>query len=63
MTELSRRKFLKTSGVAIGAGMLPFLKAMPAQAANGVVVAVMGQTINSLDIHRSGTNRPAIRWR
>ena len=59
MTELSRRKFLKTSGVAIGAGMLPFLKAMPAQAANGVVVAVMGQTINSLDIHRSGTNRPS----
>ena len=64
MTELSRRNFLKVSGGAatasITASMLPFLKALPASAATGdVIVAVMGQTINSLDIHRTGTNRPS----
>lgn len=60
MTAPSRRDFLKTGGVAVGAAMLPFLKSMPASAASGdVIVAVMGQTINSLDIHRTGTNRPS----
>ncbi len=60
MTAPTRRDFLKTSGVAMGAAMLPFLKAMPAGAATGdVIVAVIGQTINSLDIHRTGTNRPS----
>ncbi|MFT4795455.1 MAG: peptide/nickel transport system substrate-binding protein [Paracoccaceae bacterium] len=60
MTAPTRRDFLKTGGVAVGAAMLPFLKAMPASAATGdVIVAVMGQTINSLDIHRTGTNRPS----
>ncbi|MFT6887930.1 MAG: peptide/nickel transport system substrate-binding protein, partial [Paracoccaceae bacterium] len=60
MTAPTRRDFLKTSGVAMGAAMLPFLKAMPASAATGdVIVAVIGQTINSLDIHRTGTNRPS----
>ncbi len=40
--------------------MLPFLKVLPADAAGtDVIVAVTGQTINSLDIHRTGTNRPS----
>ncbi len=60
MTDLSRRKFLSTGATVLGASMLPFLKAMPASAATGdVIVAVIGQTINSLDLHRSGTNRPS----
>jgi len=60
MPDLSRRSFLKTSGATIGASMLPFLKALPASAAtDDVIVAVMGQTINSLDLHRTGTNRPS----
>ena len=60
MTELSRRGFLQQAGVAIGAASLPFLRALPADAANSdVLVAVNGQTINSLDLHRTGTNRPS----
>ncbi|MHC0053830.1 ABC transporter substrate-binding protein [Actibacterium sp. D379-3] len=58
MTVSSRRDFLKLGSGVIGASMLPFLKALPAQAAGGdVLVAVTGQTINSLDLHRTGTNR------
>lgn len=55
----TRRSFLKlSSGAVLGAGMLPFLKAIPAHAqAAETVVVVTGQTINSLDIHRTGTNR------
>ncbi|MGP1256901.1 MAG: ABC transporter substrate-binding protein [Kiloniellales bacterium] len=55
----SRRSFLKMSGATLaGAGLLPFLKVLPAQAqATETVVVVTGQTINSLDIHRTGTNR------
>jgi|TARA_Y100000815_G_scaffold272036_1_gene299968 peptide/nickel transport system substrate-binding protein len=54
----SRRDFLKYGSGVIGASMLPFLKALPARAAGGdVLVAVTGQTINSLDLHRTGTNR------
>lgn len=55
----SRRSFLKISGATLaGAGLLPFLKVLPAQAqATETVVVVTGQTINSLDIHRTGTNR------
>ena len=38
--------------------MLPFLKSMPAHAQGAdVLVVVSGQTINSLDLHRTGTNR------
>lgn len=58
---MDRRNFIRTAGAAgLGAGMLPFLKALPAsaQAADTVVVAI-GNTINSLDLHRSGTNRPS----
>lgn len=55
----SRRSFLKMSGATLaGAGLLPFVKVLPAQAqATETVVVVTGQTINSLDIHRTGTNR------
>ena len=58
---MDRRNFIRTAGIAsLGAGMLPFLKALPAsaQTADTVVVAI-GNTINSLDLHRSGTNRPS----
>lgn len=41
-----------------GASMLPFLKAMPALAqGSDTLVVVTGQTINSLDLHRTGTSR------
>ena len=54
----SRRQFLEAGGSVLGAASLPFLKVLPAQAgARDVVVAVTGQTINSLDLHRTGTNR------
>ncbi|MGV6848932.1 MAG: ABC transporter substrate-binding protein [Marinibacterium sp.] len=58
MTDISRRRFLRTG--ALGAAALPFLRALPAHAGGGdVLVAVNGQTINSLDLHRTGTNRPS----
>jgi peptide/nickel transport system substrate-binding protein len=54
----SRRDVLKFGGAAVGAAMLPFLRVLPAEAATaGVLVAVTGQTMNSLDLHRTGTNR------
>jgi len=58
---MQRRTFLKTAGAAtLGAASLPFLKSLPASAApSGVAVVAIGQTINSLDIHRKGTNRPS----
>ena len=57
---MQRREFLKT-GTVLGAGTLPFLRSLPVEASShgGVAVVVMGQTINSLDIHRKGTNRPS----
>ena len=52
----SRRDFLKMG--AAGASVLPFLKVIPASAAGSdTIVVVTGQTINSLDLHRSGTSR------
>lgn len=56
-----RRDFLKTAGAAaLGANLLPLLKILPAEAApGGTAVVVHGETINSLDIHRKGTNRPS----
>lgn len=59
--ETSRRSFLKAGGATVlSASMLPFLKSLPASAAGSdVIVAVTGQTINSLDIQRTGTNRPS----
>lgn len=55
MSSLNRRAFLAS---AAGAGMLPFLRVLPANAQSGdTLVTVFGQTINSLDLHRVGTNR------
>jgi len=58
---MDRRDFLKTGGaVAVSAGALAFLRHTPAEAApKGVLVVVTGETINSMDIHRKGTNRPS----
>ncbi|MEM7377426.1 MAG: ABC transporter substrate-binding protein [Pseudomonadota bacterium] len=54
----TRRNFLK-AGMA-GASLLPFLRSLPAAAAGSdTLVVVSGQTINSLDLHRTGTNRPS----
>ena len=56
MTDFNSRRHLLKAGAA--ASILPFLKAVPAAAdGSDTLVAVMGQTINSLDLHRSGTNR------
>lgn len=52
----SRRNFLKMG--AASASVLPFLRAMPAAAqGSDTLVVVTGATINSLDLHRSGTSR------
>jgi peptide/nickel transport system substrate-binding protein len=59
---MQRRDFLKgTSAAALGVGILPFLKALPAsaQTSGDTLVVVTGTTINSLDLHRTGTNRPS----
>ena len=58
---MRRRDFLKTAGVAAGASVLPFLKYLPAHAAgdSDTLVVVTGNSINSLDLHRKGTNRPS----
>ncbi|WP_404401928.1 ABC transporter substrate-binding protein [Pelagibacterium halotolerans] len=56
--SISRRSFLQT-GAALMAG-LPFARAIPAMAAPlDTLVIATGQTINSLDLHRTGTNRPS----
>ncbi|MGD8808580.1 MAG: ABC transporter substrate-binding protein [Gammaproteobacteria bacterium] len=56
-----RRDFLKTAGVTAGASVLPFLRFLPAEAASrkDTLVVVVGHGINSLDLHRKGTNRPS----
>lgn len=52
----TRRTFLK-SGAAL-LGTIPFARALPAHARGGdTLVAVSSQTVNSLDLHRTGTNR------
>lgn len=60
---MQRRKFLKTLGAATaGAAVLPFLRYLPAAEAAGgsdTLVVVAGNSINSLDLHRKGTNRPS----
>ena len=59
---MKRRDFMKGAGtVAMGAGAVSLLRIMPAEAngKNGTVVVVHGNTINSLDIHRLGSNRPS----
>ncbi|MEM7253368.1 MAG: ABC transporter substrate-binding protein [Pseudomonadota bacterium] len=58
---MERRRFLQGTGTAtLSAGLLPLLKVLPASAASAdVAVVAISQTINSLDIHRKGTNRPS----
>lgn len=59
---MKRRNFLKATGAAVaGAGLLPMLRHLPAHAAGreGILVVVTGNTMNSMDIHRKGTNRPS----
>ncbi len=62
---MDRRQFLKSTAAAsmgaatIGAGLLPLARVLPAQAAQSVAVVALGTTINSLDLHRKGTNRPS----
>lgn len=60
---MHRRKFLKTLGAATaGAAVLPYLRYMTAAEAAGrsdTLVVVTGNSINSLDLHRKGTNRPS----
>ncbi len=57
MPHLDRRTLLASA--AAGAGGLPFLRFLPAaaQAGRDTLITVFGQTINSLDLHRFGTNR------
>lgn len=57
MDRISRRSMLRLTAATAA---LPLAKTLPASAkGRGVLVAVMGQTINSLDLHRTGTNRPS----
>ncbi len=58
---MKRRVFLKNVGITAGASMIPFLKYLPAEAAGptDTLVVVSGHGINSLDLHRKGTNRPS----
>lgn len=59
---MTRRRFLELgAGAAAGAGVLPFLKYLPAEAAAGkdTLVVLIGDAPNSMDIHRQGSNRPS----
>lgn len=58
---MDRRTFLKNSSILAGAaGALPIFKFVPAHAASSdTLVVVIGSGPNSMDIHRSGTNRPS----
>ncbi len=60
---MDRREFLKgsTATAALGGGMLPMLRFLPAEAAGrkDTLVVVTGFGPNSLDIHKSGANRPS----
>lgn len=58
---MHRRTFIKGTGaVVVGAGGLPLLTATTAMAqATDTIVVAIGTTINSLDLHRTGTNRPS----
>jgi peptide/nickel transport system substrate-binding protein len=57
---MKRRDLLKGAGaMTLGAGLLPFLKTNAFAATSDTAVVLIGNTINSLDIHRPGTNRPS----
>jgi len=57
---MQRRDFMR---VAAAASVLPFLRYLPVEAnaasRDGILVVISGHTINSLDLHRKGTNRPS----
>src|SRR6056297_1690413 len=54
----NRRNFLKLSAGAGGVAITPFAWATKAAAqGKDTMVVASGQTINSLDLHRTGTNR------
>jgi peptide/nickel transport system substrate-binding protein len=55
VTSIDRRSFLR--GTAAAAAVLPLLKVLPAHGNGAVLVIASGQTVNSLDLHRTGTNR------
>jgi peptide/nickel transport system substrate-binding protein len=59
---MHRRNFLAGSGAAVaGANLIPFLRSSAAwaQGAADTLVIATSTTINSLDLHRVGTNRPS----
>ena len=57
---MNRRDVLKSAGaVTLGAASIPFLKSEAFAQAGDTAVVLIGNTINSLDIHRPGTNRPS----
>ena len=57
---MDRRTFVKGMGTAgLAAANLPFLRSVAAAQSSDTAVVVIGNTINSLDIHRTGTNRPS----
>lgn len=56
--SLSRRDILRLTAATGGAAMLPLAWSRPASAREmDTMVVATGQTINSLDLHRTGTNR------
>ena len=58
---MRRRTFVKGTGAALlGANSIPLLGSTQvlAQTADTLIVAI-GTTVNSLDLHRTGTNRPS----
>jgi len=58
---MKRRQFIQASAMGAGsAALLPFLKYLPAHAARAdTLVVAIANSINSMDIHRTGTNRPS----
>lgn len=57
---MNRRELLKSvAALGAGASLLPFLKNNAYAQSGDTLVVLIGNTINSLDIHRPGTNRPS----
>lgn len=59
---MDRRNFLKLTAYGAGAVAIPMLAPFGAPRAAGredTLLVVVGSTINSMDIHRAGTNRPS----
>ncbi|ANK82019.1 MAG: ABC transporter substrate-binding protein [Rhizobiales bacterium NRL2] len=59
---MDRRNFLKLTAFGAGAVAVPMLAPFGAPRAAGradTLLVVVGSTVNSMDIHRAGTNRPS----